>query len=148
MAAQEVQQGIAKIYAMDGATMVVLTGAASITMESASLTHNFDQMLLKGQDGEVETIIASNRHYTCTITFAPNGASRAAAITSMANSIAAPITRVVLSGFQVAAFNGNWNAQPGQTIELGREIAVTSTIPLIAHIKNRPTLTSDTLISG
>jgi hypothetical protein len=147
MAAQEVQQGIAKIYAMDGATMVVLTGAATITMESASLTHNWDNTAIKGQDGETETLIASNRHYTCTITFAPNGATRAAAITSMANSIAAPITKVVLSSFPIAAFNGDWNAQPGQTIEVGREIAATSTLPLIAYIKNRSALTAG-LISG
>ncbi len=147
MAAQEVQQGIAKIYAMDGATMVVLTGAATITMEGATLTHNWDQEAIKGQDGETETLIASNRNYTISINFAPNGATRAAAATSMANSIAAPITKVVLSGFAVAAFNGDFNVQPGQTIEMGREMAVRSSLNLIAYIKNRSSLTAG-VISG
>lgn len=145
MAATEVQQGIAKIYAMDGATTVTLTGAATITHESADLEDQFDNEAIKGQNGEVETLIASNRNRTCTITFAPNGATRAAAITSCANSQPAPITKVVLSGFAVAAYNGDWNSL-GYTIRMARDGVVTMTIRLQAWITNRASLTAGVIV--
>lgn len=146
MAAQETQQGIAKIYAMDGATTVTLTGAATITHESADLEDQFDSEVIKGQNGEVETLIASNRNRTCTITFMPNGATRAAAITSCANAQPAPITKVVLSGFAVAAYNGDWNAM-GYSVRMSRDGVVTMTVRLQAWIINRTSLTTG-LISG
>lgn len=141
MAFTEVQQGVAKIFAMDGATMVVLTGAATVTHESADLEQQFDSEAVKGQNGDVETLIASNHNHTCSITFAPNGATRAAAITSCANAQPAPLTKVVLSGFSVAAYNGNWNSM-GYSIKMSRDGMVTMTIKLQAFITNRASLTA------
>lgn len=146
MAATETQQGVAKIYAMDGAAMTVLTGAATITMEGADLEHTSDIEEIKGQNGEVETLISSNPNRTCTITFAPNGATRAAAITSCANAQPAQIEKVVLASFQVAAYNGNWNSL-GYTIAVSREGAVTMTLRLKAFMTNRAALTAG-LVSG
>lgn len=146
MAATETQQGVAKIYAMDGAAMTVLTGAATITMESADLEHQSDIEEIKGQNGEVETLISSNPNRTCTITFAPNGATRAAAITSCANAQPAQITKVVLASFGVAAYNGDWNSM-GYSIRVSNTGAVTMTVRLKAFMTNRTSLTSG-LISG
>ncbi len=146
MAATETQQGVAKIYAMDGATVTVLTGAATITLESADLEHQSDMEEIKGQNGEVETLISSNPTRTCTITFAPNGATRAAAITSCANAQPAQITKVVLASFAVAAFNGDWNSL-GYSIRMARDGAVTMTIRLKAFMTNRAALTAG-LVSG
>ncbi len=146
MAATETQQGIAKIFAMDGATQVTLTGAATITMESADLEHQSDIEEIPGQNGECEQLISSNANRTCTITFAPNGATRAAAITSCANAQPAQITKVVLSGFSVAAFNGDWNAM-GYSIKMGRADVVTMTLKLKAFITNRASLTAG-LVTG
>ncbi len=145
MAATEIQQGIAKVFAMDGATMVVLTGAATITMESADLDQNFDNVKLLGQNGETETIIASNENHSCTIQFAPNGATRAAAITSFANSQPAKITKVVLSGFSIATYNGNWNSE-GFSLRMSRDGAATMTIKLWAGIVNRTSLTAGVIV--
>lgn len=147
MAATEVQQGVAKIFAMDGATTVVLTGAATITHESADLEQQFDSEAIKGQNGEVETLVASNQNLTCTITFAPNGATRAAAITSCANSQPAPITKVVLSGFSVTRYNGDWNSM-GYTIKMTRDATtpVIMTIKLQAWITNRTSLTAGVIV--
>jgi len=145
MAATEVQQGVAKIFAMDGATMVVLTGAATVTIESADLEQGFDSEELKGQNGETETYIASNEKFTCSINFAPNGATRAAAITSCANSQPAKITKVVLSGFAVAAYNGNWNSE-GYSIKMARDGVVQMTLKLKAHTTNRTSLTAGVIV--
>ena len=146
MAATETQQGVAKIFALDGATMTVLTGAATVTIESAELEHQSDIEEIKGQNGEVETLISSNPNRTCTINFAPNGATRAAAITSCANAQPAQITKVVLASFAVAAYNGDWNSM-GYSIRVSNTGQVTMTIRLKAFITNRSSLTAG-LISG
>jgi hypothetical protein len=145
MAATEIQQGSAKVFAMDGATVVVLTGAATITLESADLESTHDSEPLKGQNGEVETLIASNETLTCTINFAPNGATRAAAITSFANSVPAKITKVVTSAFSIASFNGNWNAM-GYSIKMSRDGVATMSIKLQAWITNRAALTAGVVV--
>jgi hypothetical protein len=145
MAATEIQQGSAKVFAMDGATVVVLTGAATITLESADLESTHDSEPVKGQNGEVETLIASNESLTCTINFAPNGATRAAAITSFANSIPAKITKVVLSGFAIANYNGNWNAM-GYSMKMARDGVATMSIKLQAWITNRAALTAGVVV--
>ena len=141
MAFTEVQQGVAKIFAMDGATMVVLTGAATVTHEGADFEQQFDTEEIKGQNGDVETLLASNHNHTCTVSFSPNGITRAAAITSCANAQPAPITKVVLSGFSVAAYNGNWNSM-GYSIKMSRDGVVTMSIKLKAFITNRASLTA------
>ena len=149
MAATEVQSGKAKIFAMDGATMVVLTGAATVTHEGADLEQQFDTEEIKGQNGDVETLIASNLNYTCTVNFAPNGATRAAAITSCANAQPAPISKVVLSGFSVAAYNGDWNSM-GYSIKMARDGVVTMSIKLkgfgIAGSTQRNSLTTNVIV--
>jgi len=146
MAATETQQGVAKIYAMDGAAMTVLTGAATITMEDAELEHTSDIEEIKGQNGECETIISSNPTRTCTINFSPNGATRAAAITSCANAQPAQITKVVTATFPIAAFNGDWNSL-GYTIRVSKAGEVTMSVRLKAYMTNRAALTAG-LVSG
>lgn len=147
MAATETQQGIAKVFAMDGATVVTLTGAATITQESADIEQQYDLEEIKGQNGEVETLIGSNENYPVTIQFAPNGATRAAAIASAANSWPGLITKVVLSGFSIAKYNGNFNAMPGATGKLVKDGAFVMTLRLKAYITNRNSLTNG-VISG
>ena len=84
---------------------------------------------IKGQNGDVETLIASNLNFTCTVNFAPNGASRAAAITSCTNASPAPLSKVALSGFTVAAYNGDWNSM-GYSVKMSRDGIVTMSIKL------------------
>lgn len=131
---------------MDGAAMTVLTGAATITMESAELEHTSDIEEIKGQNGEVETLISSNPTRTCTINFAPNGLTRAAAITSCANAQPAQITKVVLATFQIAAYNGDWNSL-GYTISVSKAGEVTMSVRLKAFMTNRAALTAG-LVTG
>jgi hypothetical protein len=146
MAATETQQGIAKIFAMDGANTETLAGAATITHESAGLSQNYDLMEDKGQNGEVETLIASNEHYDADIEFAPNGTTRTLAIAAAAKMKAGLIAKVVLSGFSVAAYNGNYNALPGMTWRLTKDGKVIMTLKLRRYIINNTTLTGGVIV--
>lgn len=148
--AVEAQVGVAKIFGLGAAAMVTLTGAAYLTIEDADLVHDFDVQELTGQDGNVETMIAFKERYDITINFAPKGNiaatnTRAQAITSILNSKPAPLTKVVLSGFDVAAFNGDYNYVGGWNPKLTKEGVVVSGIKLRAHIANRVSLTSAAL---
>jgi len=153
MAATEIQQGKAKIFgfaasAGQNATMVTLTGAATITMESADISDDHELAPIKGQTGETECLIASNRTRSITIEFAPNGATRAAAITSCANSQPAKITKVVLSEFITTTdtlYNGNWNCL-GYSIKMSRDGQVMMTLKLKAYIQNRASLTAGVIV--
>jgi len=105
MAVAEVQVGVAKIYGLDGA---VITGIAS-TIETADLDFAFDTEEVKGQNGEVETIIASNARKVVTINFTPNAATRAAAITISTTASIGALAVVELLTFKVVAYNGKYN---------------------------------------
>lgn len=147
MAATETQAGKVKVFAMDGATVVVLTGAATITIESGDLEQQYDFEEFKGQNGEVETLIGSNEHYDVTVQFAPNGATRAAAIASAGNSFPALIEKVVLSSFAIAKYNGNYNALPGATCKMTRDGVVVMTLKLRRYVTNNSSLVAGS-ISG
>jgi len=145
MAATETQVGKARIFGLDGATVVTLVGAAFITLESADFEDQHDNEEIKGQNGDVETIIASNQRYAVNMQFAPAGGgsgganSRSQAATSAVNMLAAPITKVVTSGFSIGVFNQNWNVMPGTTIRMTRDGTAIMTMKLIHHITNSGT---------
>src|SRR5258705_232320 len=103
----ETQVGVAKIFGIAGALMATLTGAATITMENADLEHKFKLDESKGQDGNVETLFGSDEQFDVAINFMPNGATRAAAADSLANSRPAMLSKVTLSGFAAAEINGD-----------------------------------------
>ena len=156
MAATEVQQGIAKIYGMDSSSTAasMLIGAAAVvasgTMESLDIESAFDVEEIKGQNGEVETLIASNQTYSLTINFSPNGtgtaSTRTKAIAEAAKFMAAPIVKVETKDFAVAAYNGVWNLM-GWSGKKSRDGVFVMTMKLKAFITNRAALTAG-VISG
>ena len=134
MAVAEVQVGVAKIYGLDGAA---ITGVAS-TIETGDLDFAFDTDEIKGQNGEVETIIASNTRKTLTINFAPSAATRALAITASTNASVGALVLVVLSGFTVIAYNANYNCM-GWTWNGKRDGYFVMTMKLQQNISNAGT---------
>lgn len=146
MAATETQQGRAKIFAMDGAQTVTLAGAATITHESADLEQQYDVEEIKGQNGEVETLIASNENYTVSVQFSPNGSTRALAITAAAGMWPGLIAKVVLSGFAVAKFNGDYNAMPGGSAKMVRDGVVVMSLNLKRFFTNNTDLTDGVVV--
>ena len=150
MAYTESQQGVAKIYGMmaqtgSSATMVTLTGAATVTHESADIEESSTVAEVRGQNGDTEALISSNRVRTCTIQFTPNGANRTAAIASFLNAQPAKISKVVLSKFMTdldtSLYNGSWNSM-GYSIKMSRDGVATMTIKLKAYMANRAALTN------
>lgn len=119
MPATELQYGKAKIFGLDGA---VITGVVTFTMSDINWQKNADYTELKNQNGDVETTITANRHQMIDVTFAPNGVTRANALTSLATLTALEVgAQVVLATCEVAAFNGTYNIQPGFGAKLVNE---------------------------
>jgi hypothetical protein len=140
--AVEVQVGVAKIFGLDGATMVTLTGAATITIDDADLVSDFAKHESTGQDGNVENAIAWGETDEVTINFQPKGATRAAAIVSLTNSKPAPLSKVVLSGFKAAQYNGDYNYLGGWNPKMTKEGIVVAGVKLKAYIANRASMTA------
>jgi hypothetical protein len=141
MATQETQVGVAKIFGLIGATVVVLTGAATITLEKADVEHTFDLHDHEGQDGNVESIIGYNERLEVTIDFAPNGAARTDAITSAANSWPGMLSKVVLSAFKIAKFNGNYNYVGGAKVACTKKGVAVMSMKLRQNLANAGTTT-------
>ena len=137
MAATETQRGLAKVFAMDGA---VLTGAAQIgaSFENADIEGQMDEDDVKGQNGDVETIITSNKRYSVTVQFAPTAASRSAAISAATAGAGLLDAIVTLSGFSIAEFNTAWNCV-GFTGKMVNSTYYVMTLKLIKHVTNSGT---------
>lgn len=152
MANSEVITGVGKIWGLDQdsanpMTVTSLTGAATITLDSADGSDDFELAELKDQVGDVETLIASNRTRPVNLSFAPNGATRAAAKTSLANCLPGPLTKATIAQASVPFFNGDYNYIGGWAVKVTRDGIVIVTMRIKAYIKNRASLTSG-VISG
>src|SRR5262245_63827442 len=146
MATPETQVGVAKIFGLIGATMTTLTGAATVTIENAEGEDKFKLDESKGQDGNVETLFASDQQFDVTIDFMPNGATRAAAASSLTNSRPVPLTKVTLSDFTAVALNGDYNYIGGWKVKLVRDKEVVCGIKLRAYLANRASLTAGAIV--
>lgn len=109
--ATEAQVGKAKIYGLGAADMTV--GAANVateqTMTGSDFSFDAEINEIRNQEGDTETMIASNPFYSLTINFMPTAATRALAITEAQKFTAAThLVKVVTSGFDVDVFNGKW----------------------------------------
>lgn len=146
-ATSEIQQGLAKIFGLGAGAMTVLTGAATLTITGADVSHENDLIEDEDQEGNVETLIAFKERLEGSIDFIPNGATRAAAIISATNSQPGMITKIVLASFDVPVYNGNWNYIGGWNIKKTRSGIVICGIKIRAHLANRSALTAG-VISG
>ena len=119
MAATELQFGTAKIFGIDGIT---ITGVVTFTYESVGWEANADIEYLKNQNGDEETLIVSNQNTTIDIQFAPNGATRAAALTSLGTLTSKTIgAQITVASATTTVFNGTYNIQPGVSVRSTRD---------------------------
>ena len=110
MAFAEVQVGSAKIFGMDGGTIAygAVTAQAN-SMEGVDVEDSSEMTEIKGQDGELATIISSNRTMSLTVQFVPSAGTRAAAITTGRAMVAlTPLVKVTLAGFTITEINGDY----------------------------------------
>lgn len=146
MPTQETQVGVAKIFSVINGTLTTLSGAATLTVENADLEHKFKLDESKGQDGNTETLFGSDEQYDVTINFMPNGATRAAAVTSAANLIPSMLSKVVLASFAIARLNGDYNYIGGGSIKMVRDKECVMGLKLRAYIANRSSLTQPAIV--
>lgn len=69
-----------------------------------------------------------NLRYETDVTFLLQGTTAANAIAS--GAVVAPLTKVTLSGFDLAVFNGDWQLMLGQEWDLGNTKAATMNVKL------------------
>jgi hypothetical protein len=105
--ANETQNGKAILYGItNSGNPITITGYASFILESAKAGHKFDMEHIKDENGFDAALIATNGRIELDLTWCPAGATRAAAIATAA--MPAPLSKVTLSNFDVAAFNGDY----------------------------------------
>lgn len=146
MATQEIQVGVAKIFGLIGATMDPAEGAATVTMENADFEHKFKLEESAGQDGNCETLYATNEQFDVAINFMPNGATRAAAAASAEAMIPDPLAVIELSDFAVDRYNGLYLYVGGATVKMVRDKECVMNIKLRAYIANRDSLTAGPIV--
>lgn len=109
--ATEIQVGKAKIFGLGAADMLVGAAGTAVEQTITGSDINFDAEIteIRNQEGETETMLASNAFYTLTINFMPTAATRALAITEAQKFTALThLVKVTTSGFDVDIYNGNW----------------------------------------
>lgn len=140
---QETQVGVAKVFAIPDAVV----GSFTLTIESTDFEKKFKVDESKGQDGEVETMYASDVQYEVDINFMARGATRAAA-ESMASTLADldPLTTVVLSGYKIAAINRTYLLVGAGKVKLVRDKECTMSMKLKVPKTNATSLTAGSIV--
>ena len=139
----ETQVGVAKVFAIPDA----IVGAFTLTIESTDFEKKFKIDESKGQDGEVETMFASDVQYEVDINFTARGATRAAA-EAMASTLADldPLTTVTLSGYKIAAINRTYLLVGAGKVKLMRDKEATMSMKLKVPKTNATSLTAGSIV--
>lgn len=120
--ASEVQNGTGVLYGItNSGSAITLEGFATFTLEGAKAGHKFKLDALEDENNFDKTLIATNSHVEMDITWAPTGATRAAAAATCA--FLTPLSTVTLGNFKVSAFNGDWIYVGDQSIDLSKGFA-------------------------
>lgn len=117
--AQEVQAGLAFIHGIrnDGSA-ITITGVAGV-LDSAKLQHKFELEENKDELGFTNNLTAVNDHFEVDIAFMPASTTRALA--EAAGATIAPLAKVTLAHFAVAAFNGDYVYIDGMSIDISQK---------------------------
>lgn len=120
--ATEVQNGTAVVFGItNSGTPIAIEGFATFLLNNAKLSHKFDLEAVKDANNFDAALIATNGHRELAMTWAPSGASRAAAIATLA--VLQPLAKVELSNFGFAAVNGKWIYVGDEEIDLSQKVA-------------------------
>jgi hypothetical protein len=103
----EIQTGKAVVFGItNNGGAITMTGYATFILDSVKGSHKFELDDVKDENKYDVSLIATNGRLEISVTWKPSGATRAAAATTAV--IIAPLTKVTLSNFKVAAYNGDW----------------------------------------
>lgn len=103
----EIQTGKAVVFGItNSGTAIAMTGYATFILDSVKGSHKFDLDEVKDENKADVALIATNGRLEVTVTWKPAGATRAAAAATA--TIVAPLAKVTLSNFKIAAYNGDY----------------------------------------
>lgn len=125
---QEIQVGRGVIYGLVSGAIDVY---AATLLQSARPTHKFDVKDVKDANAFDAAATATNEHIDITVDFevvAPSGAASRANAAAQAVFIA-PLSKVVLSAFPIAAINGTYCYRGDASIEVPNEKGARFTLP-------------------
>lgn len=100
----------------DGVNPVGITGFASFILDTGKAVHNWKLTAIEDENEFDATLVATNAHKELDLTWTAAGANRAAAQATAV--FLDPLSKVTLSNFKVADYNGDWIYVGGQSIDL------------------------------
>lgn len=107
-----IQRGKAAVSGIAGSIDLIVYPVA----QSANLTHNFEEEVVKDTTGFDAAWLARNTHKLADFKFKALGTTAATAASGLA--FIAPFATVTLSGFATAEFNTTWQNISGASIDL------------------------------
>lgn len=114
--------GEAKIFGADGTVTHAAAATTDHDPQSLTISDDFDVAEARNKVGDVKTRSGHNRRHTLTLQFLWRDAATSPSptqATAMGKiAMPAPFTKVTLAGFGNALIDGDWNIDPGTSVEL------------------------------
>ena len=118
----DIQTGKGILFGItNSGTPITLTGFATFILESGKAAHKFKLTAVEDEGEADVALIATNPCLEIDVTWTPSGATRAAAAATAV--FLAPLAKVTLANYKVAAFNGDWIYIGDQSIDLSHNVA-------------------------
>jgi len=118
----EIQNGKAILFGIgNSGSPIGLLGYATFVLETTKGGHKFKLTAVEDEFEFDVALIATNGHVEIDITWTPAGATRTAAATTVV--FLPPLSKVTLSNYKVAAFNGDWIYVGDESIDLSHGIS-------------------------
>ena len=113
----EVQNGVGTLFGIaNNGSAITMSGFASFILDSAKGSHKFKLEEVQDELWFDRCLIATNGYVELDITWVPSGSTRAAAAATAV--FLAPLSKVTLANFKVAAFNGSYVYVGDESIDL------------------------------
>jgi hypothetical protein len=143
-------RGKAQISGVSG-TVTVAAAAWNLLKESAQISRNFEEDIIKDETAGDCAWRASNQKDEGTIGFrlvdTGTPTTQANIETFCSNLLDAPYATIVLSGFKPAAFNGSYQAVSGQDLNLSNTTAGSGSIKLRKYVDSTQQTLSTTVFT-
>src|SRR2546426_486753 len=120
----ELQKGRAVLFGIKGNLGIegsgTASGFASFIWDTVKAQHKFKIHDVEDEDEADTAAVSTNEHFEIDIKFTPSAATRAAV--AAACVFLEPLSKVTLSGFTIAAFNGDYQYRGDQAIDLSKAL--------------------------
>jgi hypothetical protein len=145
--AAEIQTGNGKLYGItNSGSAFTMSGFATFVAKSKKLNHKFDLQADKDGNNADNTLIATNAMIEGTLEFEPSGATRAAA--AAVAVFLAPLAKVTLANFALAALNGDWIYVGNQSIDLADGASAKISLPVRKYTDSTQNTSLTTTVTG